>query len=849
MSLLHLPLKKALLIVLCLGFFSLYSVLFSPLSPVEAAYYRSSYPITISAHANGKLYNAIDVIGSDFILFNQADQQLEFFYRSGNSVIYSWIIDSGFDVSGIDHDIDNNIYVADPTNHTIKKYTTGTYEFETSYAISTTQGPYSIAVDPATGDIYTATRDPGNFKIIKITPLGVVSTFISDSDGTTLSDPVNLTIANDYVYIANNATPLSGANSGNLVSYKPLSGGSINSFTPHQTTDPVPPEMDAVALIASDINGVIYTMNTTSGANVLSMFSANNEFSQSYDASNYTENNNVTALKGSGTHMYYLRSSAIGGPNVINEYSPLLAQIISPEGLQVLNSTDLAQSLSASGKTGGGMGSFTGTLIDNNTSNLLAEVPIDLNTDLSWDSGSLTFASDAISGKSFVHGLLSQTGIADSSFVLYVPIPTGLTSNTVVICPGASTLEDVTSTCAGGLTFIANGTTVTKYTDPNTSVEYWRVEGMTGTGGISITEAGSAAGMVIKDTMTRLQVSEFSDHSFLFGTVNGLVLATDSIEITFGPDWDLGYLDSFDIDLLTYDVQLPIADSATTDTWGITINSGDGIITLTPPTDGVNYIDALAPIELRIGLNASEGGSGANQIANPGTAAGYTVTVLNTNAVGTEYGAAMIPIVDSDQVNVTSYINTFMTFDIDTGISDTDCDYNTCLTHENGQIGENYTIDLGELNATWVNMSEDVSHMHADGQPGLINAIYLDFTSNAAGGLVIVASSANDGLAGPGGNMIDSVAANGDSITSNSGLYGLQMPDPEPTGNGTINRNNSCILAGEFCRLIQTGVEIASTEGPIDNGRMRILIAAAATAVNNPGTYQDTLTFVVTPTY
>jgi hypothetical protein len=286
------------------------------------------------------------------------------------------------------------------------------------------------------------------------------------------------------------------------------------------------------------------------------------------------------------------------------------------------------------------------------------------------------------------------------------------------------------------------------------------------------------------------------------------------------------------------------------DTWGVAINSGAGTITFTAPTSGTGYIAANSIIQILIGNNASSGSTGSNQIVNPASVNSYLIDVTITNAVGQESAQISVPIVDSDQVNVTSYINTFLSFDLDTAVANLDCDYNTCkLFGDSGASGANYTVDLGELNATYVNKSNSVAVVHSDGNSGVINSIYFNLTTNAWGGAVVNVTSTNGALQGPDANKILSVTNDGDPIVANSGLYGFTMPNTA-TGNGTVIRNSACTLGTAFCKLVTTPNVVFNTNGrPLDNGRIRLDLAAAAAYTNNPGTYTDTLTFIAVPTY
>jgi hypothetical protein len=110
-------------------------------------------------------------------------------------------------------------------------------------------------------------------------------------------------------------------------------------------------------------------------------------------------------------------------------------------------------------------------------------------------------------------------------------------------------------------------------------------------------------------------------------------------------------------------------------------------------------------------------------------------------------------------------------------------------------------------------------------------------------------SSANGALQGPGTNTINSVS-DGETITANSGRYGFWLNSVQFT-TGAITPNGSCIYSGYFCALPQATPKLVfdSNSQPLDGGRIRMDIAAAASYTNNPGEYTDTLTFIATATY
>jgi len=479
---------------------------------------------------------------------------------------------------------------------------------------------------------------------------------------------------------------------------------------------------------------------------------------------------------------------------------------------------------------------------------LISDIVVDMTENRSWSN--VIADVDTTAGKSVVANLTTAAG-AIATHSLYIPIPTGGNSDGVLICPNATTLEGITETCIGGTVYTLQSPGVTQVTSGG--ITYWRVSGLTGTGGLSILAN-------ISDTsMTRLQVNELSNHYLDFTTKEGLLGPTDNILITFPVGFDFNGITYTDIDLLQMGSQLDLAVapvSPTLNTWGVTITGGSRTILLSPPIAGSSsgYIPAGAIIQVNIGTNAINPSTGTKQIRNPVTAGQYSIDVLITNAQGEETGTIAVPIVDSDQVDITGFVTSYIHFDIDTSTDNRDCAYNICKVHGGvgASTGTNYTVDLGELSSTSVNKSMSTSVDH-NGTMGVINAIYFDLTTNAISGAVVTVRSANGGLVGPGGsgtNLITSVT-DGQDIFSNSGKYGYNLTAASTMLHGAITTNTNCNSGVKYCGPVSTGTkEVFNTQGhPIDSARVRMDIAAGATYTNNPGVYIDTLTFVATATF
>lgn len=468
--------------------------------------------------------------------------------------------------------------------------------------------------------------------------------------------------------------------------------------------------------------------------------------------------------------------------------------------------------------------------------NRIAEFEVNFTENLNWTG----VTADVEEKKAFFHApvdISTLTNGASTSYSLYIPKAVG---NKVFICPGVQSLEAIVATCENGYYLDANSPNVAIINDAG--VNYWKVSGLTGTGGMSLLEG-------VVDTLSRLQTNTSANHLISFRTTYGLTAPGHKIVLTLDTDTN-----EFDLTTLTLsDIRLTDGTARTLaalpgdNIWGCVIDNLNDTITFTAPTNG-GYFSPTSEISILIGTNVA---GGTHQIVNPTTSKTYTLrlTLENTAPHGGEESDFSIPIVDSDQVNISGFVNTYVFFDIDTAYADSDCAYNSCYLH-NGttEAAANYTVDLGELSSTWVNKSHALAVNHSDSLPGEINSIWFDLTTNAYNGAVVYVSSQNGGLQGPFTNIITSVT-DGGNILANSSLYGFQLSEAG-TGNGTISRNINCDTVNEYCGPDLSATEVFNTGGrPLDDGRIRLDIAAAAAYINNPGSYTDTLTFIAVPTF
>lgn len=244
-------------------------------------------------------------------------------------------------------------------------------------------------------------------------------------------------------------------------------------------------------------------------------------------------------------------------------------------------------------------------------------------------------------------------------------------------------------------------------------------------------------------------------------------------------------------------------------------------------------------------------------VTNPATVGSYDIAVNFTGDDDVTINAA---IVDSDTVNVNGYINTSLTFDLDTSTIDEDCDPDSCLAHS-GATGpaSNYTVDLGNLTTAVVNLSGVTDVMHADGETGLVNHIWFDLSSNAAGGVIVTYVSelgylSRHGLAGtPDAWDIPSVA-DGEAIVANTPGYGIKFaaaPTYENLGEaGTIAQRVDCTdVDSTYCAMPTSAAQLLGVDTSVQDLRAQLTVAAAVDGTMPAGTYVDQLTFIATGTF
>ncbi|MFC1651779.1 hypothetical protein ACFL24_01320 [Patescibacteria group bacterium] len=174
----------------------------------------------------------------------------------------------------------------------------------------------------------------------------------------------------------------------------------------------------------------------------------------------------------------------------------------------------------------------------------------------------------------------------------------------------------------------------------------------------------------LSDTMSRLEKSIASDHSIQFTTPTGAGDSGDTITVTMPAGFTIGAVDFTDIDLshgaTGTETDETLAAAADATSWGA-VFAGQ-VLTLTHPTNAANGdIAATDVVIVEIGLNATTGVAGDQQITNQAASNSYTITIGGTFG---DTGQIGIVIIDDDQFTVTGTTDPTITFSLSANTTD-----------------------------------------------------------------------------------------------------------------------------------------------------------------------------------
>lgn len=153
------------------------------------------------------------------------------------------------------------------------------------------------------------------------------------------------------------------------------------------------------------------------------------------------------------------------------------------------------------------------------------------------------------------------------------------------------------------------------------------------------------------DTLSNSAPGLTSDHTIGFTAPNGLSQG-QTFTVTFPGAFTMGSVAENDIDILVNGSASTTGAVPGVDTWGVVV-SGQVITFTTPSNSGVA---SDTPIVVLIGDNAT-GGSGNDQITNPGATTSYAIDIA-----GTMQDSGQVRVAIVDQITVSANVDTSLTF-------------------------------------------------------------------------------------------------------------------------------------------------------------------------------------------
>lgn len=324
-----------------------------------------------------------------------------------------------------------------------------------------------------------------------------------------------------------------------------------------------------------------------------------------------------------------------------------------------------------------------------------------------------------------------------------------------------------------------------------------------------------------------------SSQTIEFVTPNG-VAAGETIVVTYPAGFNLGSLIEDDLDLDQNGVAELTAAAPSGATWGAVI-AGQTITF----TSGTGVIAANATVTIRVGTNAVDSGTGANEISNPTPTNGNESFEIDISAGTSDAGHTRVVILDT--VLMTAIVDTVFDFTV-TGLATSTTVNGTTTTGTSGST----TIPYGKLVA---NTSEFIGQR-------------LNVSTNARNGFVVTvqADGPFDSSTGADIDVFDdgvisstpaawTPPANTLGSENTYGHWGVTSDDP------TADRGANEFGADEYVGLSTSTVNVFWHDGPSDGvtadiGSTTVGYRVEISPLQEAGDdYNTTLTYIATPTF
>lgn len=331
-----------------------------------------------------------------------------------------------------------------------------------------------------------------------------------------------------------------------------------------------------------------------------------------------------------------------------------------------------------------------------------------------------------------------------------------------------------------------------------------------------------------RDTIGRIKVSLPTSHLIT-------LTLTNNERFKIGDDLNIDFDNNFQIDPNATAVDFDLNDGVERNivsTNGLCVGfngTNDIAISLDIAASKISFIpcgsfvqSGLNPtITIRVGENASQGGTGTNRITNPAIPGTYT----NIISIGGSRREVAVQIILEDQLSISGTVDPMIIF----SISANDIKFGQFITTKARYAT---TDGIG---------SESLPQ---NGQPVSIYA-----GSNGQGGVSVYASDAGDGTNS--GLWADSIselipATPATSVVDNSKTFAVYGKNASGLSLNPLYDND--ILNGEQA-ITRTPQILASTTTPLSGGSFDLVLKASTTSVTKAGHYVDVITILCTAIY
>lgn len=335
-------------------------------------------------------------------------------------------------------------------------------------------------------------------------------------------------------------------------------------------------------------------------------------------------------------------------------------------------------------------------------------------------------------------------------------------------------------------------------------------------------EIASAASLTtpISDVQSSLKISTLSDHIIQFVTPSG-VAAGQNITLTFPAQYSMGSFSVTNVDFATSTSascsafnQEILAASPSGSTWGVA--QAGQVITV---TSGTASIPANRCVQIKIGSNATFGGTGVSQITNPASPNYYTLSIAGTFG---DTGLITTNIITDDTVALSGTVSQSLTFSISTS-----------------------TLYFGILSSGGAKFA---SSTNTAGDTAETIAHTLLVSTNAPSGFVLTVQGQTLTSQQNSANTITAVGASAASSTPGNEQFGIRLS--ESGGIGTaVSSPYAFPTSYGYNSTATTSSILATGIGSTPTSTYSVRYLANVGAITEAGTYSANLVYVATANF